>query len=314
MNRRQSLALLALATIWGGSFLLIKLAVAQPDAPGNFPPVTLVGIRTGLAGIVLYAVMTLRGLRFPWHRWRALALLGLINATLPFFLFSWGEQHINSNLAAIYNATTPLWSVILAWLIVREERLPGARNIGIALGFAGVVYLFSGSLSRDSGPDQLAVWGQAACLVAGICYAIGNMWARRRLRGVEPLPLAAGQLIFGTLWALPLIVGVERPWSISPTGTAVAALAILSLLGTAVAMLLLFWLLGQVGSTRTAQVTYLLPIFGLFWGRLIGEPITSRIVGSLLLILLGVVIVNGGLEWVLRRQGSGEQATGDQST
>ncbi len=302
MNARQSLALVALATIWGGSFLLIKLAVAQPDAPGNFPPVTLVGIRTGLAGVVLYAVMALRGLRFPWHRWRALAVLGLVNATLPFFLFSWGEQHINSNLAAIYNATTPLWSVILAWLIVREERLSGLRNVGVILGFVGVVYLFSGSLTGARGPDRLAVWGEAACIVAGMCYAIGNMWARRRLRGVEPLALAAGQLVFGTFWALPLIVGVERPWSISPTGTAIAALAILSLLGTAIAMLILFWLLAEVGSTRSTQVTFLLPIFGLFWGRLIGEPITSRIVGSLLLILAGVVVVNGGLEWLLHRR------------
>ena len=302
MTRKQLGALLLLGAIWGASFLFIKLAVQRPEAPNNFPPVTLVGIRMGLAAIVLYAIMKLRGLRFPWHRWRGLGVLGLINASLPYFFFSWGEQHINSNLAAIYNATSPLWSVLLAWFFVREERLPGLRNIGVALGFAGVVFLFSGSLTGARGSDRLALWGEIACIAAGFCYAMGNMWTRRRLRGITPLALATGQLIFGTFWALPLIVGVERPWSIAPTGAAIAALATLSLLGTAVAMLLFFWLLGQVGSTRTAQVTYLLPIFGLFWGRLIGEPITSRIAGSLLLILLGIIVVNGGLEWAVGRR------------
>ncbi len=302
MKPKQLGALLLLGAIWGASFLFIKLAVAQPETPGNFPPVTLVGIRTGLAAVVLYAIMKFRGIRFPWHRWRDLAVLGLINATLPFFFFSWGEQHINSNLAAIYNATAPLWSVLLAWLFVREERLSGVRNLGVGLGFVGVVYLFSGSLTGARGSDRLALWGEIVCIVASLCYAISNMWTRRRLRGIESLTLATGQLIFGTLWALPLIAVFERPWSITPTPSAIAALVALSLLGTAVAMLIFFWLLAQVGATRTSQVTFLLPIFGLFWGSLIGEPITSRIVGSLLLILLGVVIVNGGLEWALRQR------------
>ncbi len=311
MKRRQIGALLLLGAIWGASFLFMKLAVARPEAPDNFPPVTLAGIRMALAAVVLYGIMVVRGIPFPWHRWRAMAVLGLVNAALPYFFFSWGEQHINSNLAAIYNATTPLWSVLLAWVFVPEERLSGLRNVGVALGFAGVVYLFSGSLTGPRGTERLALWGELVCIAAGLCYAIGNMWTRRRLRGVEPLALATGQLLFGTAWALPVVLGVERPWNIAPSGTAIAALVTLSLLGTAIAMLIFFWLLGQVGSTRTAQVTYLLPIFGLFWGSLIGEPITSRIVASLLLILAGIIVVNGGLEWALRRRtGLGGQGSG----
>ena len=302
MKRKEAGALLLLGAIWGASFLFMKVSVQTPEAPGNFPPVTLAGIRMGLAGVVLYAIMLVRGISFPWHRWRAMAVLGLINAALPYFFFSWGEQHINSNLAAIYNATAPLWSVLLAWFFVPEERLSGLRSAGVVLGFAGVVYLFSGSLVGPRGADRLALWGELVCIAAGLCYAIGNMWTRRKLRGVEPMALATGQLLLGTAWALPVVVGVEQPWDMAPSATAIAALVTLSLLGTAVAMLIFFWLLGQVGSTRTAQVTYLLPIFGLFWGSLIGEPITSRIVTSLLLILAGIVVVNGGLEWVLRRR------------
>jgi drug/metabolite transporter (DMT)-like permease len=302
MKPKQLGALLLLGAIWGASFLFMKIAVRGPATPDNFPPGTLAGIRMGLAAIVLWVIMQSRGLHFPWQRWRGLAVLGLINAALPYFFFSWGEQHINSNLAAIYNATAPLWSVILAWLFVREERLPGLRNVGVALGFAGVLYLFSESLAGPRGPDPLRIWGEVVCMAAGLCYACGNMWTRRRLRGIEPMALSTGQLVFGALWALPVAAMVEQPWSIAPSAGAIAALVTLSLLGTGIAMLIFFWLLGQVGSTRTAQVTFLLPIFGLFWGTFIGEPITPRIVGSLLLILAGVIIVNGGLDWILQRR------------
>jgi drug/metabolite transporter (DMT)-like permease len=302
MKPKQLGALVLLGAIWGASFLFMKIAVRSPSAPGNFPPATLAGIRMGLAGVVLYTLMRVRSERFPWERWRGLAVLGLINAAMPYFFFSWGEQHINSNLAAIYNATTPLWSVILAWFFVPEERLSGVRSFGVMLGFAGVLYLFSGSLWGPRGDDPLSIWGELVCIAAGMSYAVGNMWTRRRLRGIEPMALSTGQLVFGALWMLPAVVFVDRPWDIAPTAGAVAALMTLSLLGTGVAMLIFFWLLSHVGSTRTAQVTFLLPIFGLFWGSLIGEPVTARIVGSLALILLGVVVVNGGLEWLLDRR------------
>ena len=308
MKPKQFGALLLLSAIWGASFLFIKLAVSSPEEPGNFPPATLAGMRMAVAAAALYGVMALRGVRFPWVRWRALAVLGLVNAAVPYFLFAWGEQHINSNLAAIYNATTPLWSVLLAWFFVPDERLSGLRSAGVAIGFAGVVYLFGGSLIGSRSGGSLSTWGELACIVAGMCYAIGNMWTRRKLRELEPIALATGQLLFGALCAVPLSLGVDRPWNISPSVPAIAALGALSLLGTSVAMLIYFWLLGQVGSTRTAQVTFLLPILGLFWGSLIDEPITSRIVGSLLLILCGVVVVNGGLDRLVR--GRGKAVTG----
>lgn len=278
--------------------------MARPAAPLNFGPLTLVAIRLGLAATVLYVVLRLRRLSFPWHRWGALAVLGLVNAGLPYFLFSWGEQRINSNLAAIYNATTPLWTVLLAWLFVRTERLSLGRSMGVVLGFAGVFYLFARNLTST----QHSISGELACVVAAMSYALGNMWARLRLRDIEPTALATGQLLFGTLWMLPLSLAFEHPWTMRPTMLAFGSLAVLSILGTGVAMLLYFGLLAQVGATRTSQVTYLLPIFGLLWGRLLGEPITSDLAVGLAIILLGSIVINGGLEWLLRqlRRGAGK--------
>lgn len=278
--------------------MFIKVAVQQPEAPGNFPPMTLVGVRIGVATLLLYAILRVRGGTFPWRQSGSLAVLGLINAAVPYFLFSWGEQFIDSNLAAIYNATTPLFTVVLAFLIVKEERLSGGRSLGVLIGFLGIVYLFSDSLGAiGRGANRLHILGELACVGAAFCYGMGNMWARRRLRGFQPLELATAQMFWGTIWTLPAILLIEQPWrTLAPTAEAIAALGALSLFGTAIAQILYFFLLTEVGATRTAQVTYLLPIFGLFWGRFIGEPITPRIVGALVIVLVGLLIVNGGVE------------------
>lgn len=307
MRPKQLLVLLTLAAIWGASFLLIRIAVQTAETPANFPPMTLVALRIGGAALVLYALLVLRGGIFPWSAWFPLAVLGLINAALPYFLFSWGEQYIESNLAAIYNATTPLFTVILALLFVRSERLSALSSLGVVIGFLGILYLFSDSLrSIGQGTDLLHLYGELACVGATFCYGLGNMWARRRLMGLQSLQLATGQLVFGALWTLPVVLVVEQPWrTLAPSAAAIGALTVLSLLGTAIAQILYFNLLTQVGATRTAQVTYLLPIFGIFWGWLAGETITPRVLGALVIVLLGVLIVNGGLERLLRRRESG---------
>lgn len=300
--------LLTLAAIWGASFLFIRLAVQTAEAPFNFPPMTLVAVRIGLAAALLYGLLKLRGGAFPWHAWQPLAVLGLVNAAVPYFLFAWGEQFIPSNFAAIYNATTPLFTVLLAWLLVREERLSALRSVGVIIGFVGILYLFADGLGEIGG-DMARVWGELACVLAAFCYGLGNMWARRKLRGLQPLQLATAQLLFGTLWTLPSIVLIEQPWrTLAPSATALAALAALSLLGTAVAQVLYFGLLTEVGATRTAQVTYLLPIFGLFWGWIAGETITTRVVGALVIVLVGMAIVNGGADRLLRRAPVEKQA------
>jgi len=302
MRPKQLAMFLGLSAVWGASFLFIKLAVRSPAAPYNFPPMTMVCVRLAVAGLLIYGLLKVRGSAFPWQRWFDLAVLGLINAALPYFLFAWGEQYIDSNLAAIYNATTPLFNVILALLIVREERLSMMRSMGVLVGFCGILYLFSDSLANIGGTSRFEVYGELACVVGSLFYAFGNMWSRRRLKDLEPMQVATGQLIFGGLWTLPIVIGVEQPWqTLAPSLSAAAALGALSIFGTGLAMVVFFRLLKEVGATRASQVTYLLPLFGLFWGSFIGEPITTRIVGALSLVLLSLLIVNGGGDWLLRR-------------
>lgn len=314
MRPKQLAVLLVLAAVWGASFLFIKLAVQSAEAPYNFPPMTLVGIRIGGAALLLYSLLKLRGLDFAWSAWFPLAVLGLINAALPYFLFAWGEQHIDSNLASIYNATTPLFTVLLALFFVQEERLSLVRSLGVVVGFLGIVYLFSDSLGAIGGANSsFKLYGELACVAASFSYGLGNMWARRRLKGLQPLQLATGQLLFGALWTLPIILIVEQPWrTLDPSLTAIGSLAVLTIAGTAFAQILFFYLLTQVGATRTAQVTYLLPLFGLLWGWLIGEMITSRAIGALVIVLLGVLIVNGGLDQLRRRLGGAQIAAATQ--
>lgn len=303
MRPKQLAILLTLAAVWGASFLFMRLSVRTAAMPYNFPPMTLAGIRIGVAALVLYGILKLRRGTFPWAAWFPLAVQGLINAALPYFLFAWGEQYIESNLAAIYNATTPLFTIILALLFVRTERLSLLRSLGVVIGFMGILYLFADSLQGlGGGGNRWHLYGEVACIIAGFCYGLGNLWARRKLMGLQPMQLATGQLLFGALWLLPVLLMVEQPWrTLAPTPTAIAALSVLTLLGTAIAQILYFNLLTQVGATRTAQVTYLLPIFGLFWGWLVGETITGRVLGALVIVLLGMVIVNGGADRWLRR-------------
>lgn len=304
MRPKHLAMLILLALIWGASFVFIKLAVQTPEATGNFPPLTLVGIRLGLAALLLYGVLKQQGGFFAWSQWRGLALIGLLNAALPYFLFSWSGQRIDSNLASIYNATTPLFTVILISIFVREERLSPLRSLGIVIGFLGVVYLFSGSFTTGAlNTGKRYVPAELACVFAAFCYGVSNTWARRRLKNLDALQLATGQMLFGSLWTVPLIVAIEQPWrTLAPSTTALASLLTLSVLGTAIAMIIYFQLMTQVGAPRTSQVTYLLPICGLFWGWVLSETITPRIVGALTIVLIGVLIANGGVERVFRRK------------
>lgn len=295
--------LVLLALIWGASFVFIKLAVESPEAPYNFPPVTLVGIRLGLAALLLYGVLKQQGKSFAWSQWPSIALLGLLNSALPYFLYSWSVQLIDSNLAAIYNATTPLFTVILAWLFVREERLSGLRSFGVVLGFMGIVYLFSENLGGGQSVGKRDMVAEIACVGAAFCYGLCNLWVRRRLKNLDALQLSTGQMLFGSLWTVPAIVVWEQPWrTLAPSASAVGALVTLSVVGTGIAMLLYFQLLTQVGATRTSQVTYLMPLSGLLWSRVLGEQITPRIIGAMVIVLIGVLIVNGGLDRVLGRK------------
>lgn len=303
MTLRQMGILWTLALVWGASFLFIKMGVA------TIPPITFVTLRLAIAAGLIYAVMRWQGQRMPGDRsmWGALAFVGFVNAALPYTLFAWGEQQMGANasgLASIYNATTPLWTVAFAQLFVREERLTPLRTLGVVIGFSGVVYLFAGSLGAIGATDTI---GQLTCFLAASCYGVGTLYVRRVFKGLPALVPAFGQMVAGALWLAPLALIVDRDAWQAPSASSLVGLLGLAVLGTGIAQILYFSLVKQVGATRTSQVTYLLPLFALFWGWLfLDEPLRPDMLIGLAIVLVGVVAVNG--RWPVRARIAAEPA------
>ena len=299
MTRRQMTILWTLALVWGASFLFIKVGVT------TIPPLTFVFFRLAIAAILLFAVMRFQGLKLPRERnlWIGLGFVGFINAALPYTMFAWGEHQMGANasgLASIYNATTPLWTVVLAQVFVRDERLTPIRTLGVVIGFAGVVFLFASSIGNIGKTDTL---GQLVCLIAASCYGVGTLYVRRKFGSVPALISAFGQMFMGAIWLLPVAVIVDHNQWKTPSLASIGALLGLAILGTGVAQILYFALVKQVGATRTSQVTYLLPVFAIFWGwLLLQEPLRADMLIGLGVILLGVVVVNGRLPMLGKRR------------
>lgn len=279
------LLLFILGGIWGTSFLFIKIVV------GEVPPMTLVAGRLGLASAAMWVFLRLRGVPFPRERrlWGIYAITGLLNGALPFTLISWGEQYISSGLAALLQSTTPIFTIILAHFLTRDDRFTAKKMLGIVLGFVGVGLLMWPEL-RGGVRDSL--WGQLAIVGSSISYAIASIFARQRLNDQPPFVSAAGQFTMGFVYILPLSLLIERPFNLSPSWTALASWVTLALLGTVVAYAIYYTLLQRTNATFTTTVTYIVPINGLLLGALIlHEHIHAGLLVSLGLILSGVLLV-----------------------
>ncbi|HET9495956.1 MAG TPA: DMT family transporter [Chloroflexia bacterium] len=295
MSGREFAVLFALGAIWGASFMFIKVGGAEMQ------PFFLVEMRLGLAALTMVLISLTdrtiwRGLR---EHWRPLTVMGLINCAIPYTLITWGEEHISSGLAAIYNAVTPLWAAGLGLVWAWAERLSLGRLAGLLVGLAGVVLVVSGNISQGlGGPMSLA--GQGAVLVAALSYAVSGIFAKHTLSGVPLRVAATGQLLAGALMLLPF-AATQIPPRV-PSALALGAVTVLAVLGTSIATMMLYWLLGRVGATRTMLVTYLLPGFALMWGALfLNEAITLTAVAGLALVLLGIAITSGRGSWLVAR-------------
>lgn len=276
-------ALVVLAAIWGGSFVLIRLGV--PD----FGPTPLMELRVALAAAALGAgaVARRRRARFHWRR-REYALLGLVNAAAPFTLIAWSEIHLTGSVAAILNATTPLFGALVAarW---GHEPLTGPRLAGLGLGICGVAVLVGWSPVPLS---PLVLLSVAASLLAALLYAGASVYAARVVPGHSALALSLGQQLWAAIWLLPLAVALHPGHAPSPG--AVAAVAALGVVCTAVAYLIFFPLLAATGPTTALSVTFLVPFFGVLWGGLfLHEAVGRGTVPGLLLIVASVLCVGG---------------------
>jgi drug/metabolite transporter (DMT)-like permease len=284
MNRTEWALLLLLALLWGGSFFFGKVALAA------VPPLTLVVLRTGIAALALLAFLAATGRRLPsaLAAWRGFLVMGLLNNAIPFALINWGQTRIDSGLAAILNATTPLFTVILAHLVTSDEKLTRNRMAGVVLGFAGVVVMIGPAALGGAGLAKLAV------VAAALSYACAGLYGRR-LGGLAPATAACGMLVAATLIMLPLALVLDRP--ALPAGAVIwEAVGALALFSTALAYIVYFRILATAGATNLLLVTFLIPVSALLLGGIVlGERPDATAFAGMALIFLGLVAVDGRL-------------------
>jgi drug/metabolite transporter (DMT)-like permease len=287
--------LFALAAIWGASYLFIKVAVDE------VAPAPMMAIRTLLAAAVLISYVLWR---FGWERtradarsaWRHFLVLGALNAAIPFWLIAWGEQHIDSGLAAVVQASVPIFNALIVIKVLPHERLSGTRALGLGIGILGVAVVTGIHPSGGS----LAIAGAFAVVLSSLSYAGAGVYGQLAVSGTTGPVLAAGSMLMGGLFLLPLAL-FQLP-DATPSWEAIASILALSLLGTALAQLILYRMLALHGSARLSLVTYLMPGFALVYGALIlDEKITAATLVGLALILGGVALASGAVRLPRRR-------------
>lgn len=291
MSATESAMLLALSILWGGSFFFTGIALQA------LPPVTLVVLRVGLAALILNLSLPLAGLRPPREVrvWAAFLAMGLLNNVVPFCLIVWGQTQIASGLAAILNATTPLFAVAVAHLLTADERMTGNRLAGVLVGFVGVAVMIGPVVLAGLGANVLA---QLAVLVAALSYAVAGVFGRRfRAMGVAPMATAAGQVTASTLLLLPVAIIVDRPWTLPVPGLPVwGAVLGIAALSTALAYVLYFRILATAGATNLSLVTFLIPISAIMLGTLVlGEHLDPRHYLGMALVGCGLAAIDGRL-------------------
>jgi drug/metabolite transporter (DMT)-like permease len=285
-----------LAAVWGAAFMLIEIGLR------GFEPATLIFVRVGSAALALAIWQLARGrLGETVRRMRphALKLLfaGVVSVAAPFFLIAWGQQYVDSNIAAILNAAAPLFTVLLAALAVRSERVTGLSLAGFLIGFAGVVLVVGG----DPGDGGRSVAGALAIVVATAFYAVGALYVSRRLQALTPFEVSFGLLAWSALATAPAglaaLPGSDVGWE------SVAAGLTLGVAATAFAFQLYFGLIAGVGASRAILVTYLVPALALVYGIvLLDEPLRWTAVAGLALVLTGVAFGTGAARLRRRRE------------
>jgi drug/metabolite transporter (DMT)-like permease len=299
MTGREWMLMLTLSILWGGSFFFVEVALT------GLPALTIVWLRVALAALILRAVIWATGVALPQPAiWPALLVLGFLNNAVPFTLIVLAQGEITGALASILNATTPLFAVIVAHLATTDERLTGAKAVGLGLGFAGVVVMMAGAELSGAGAAKLA------CLMAALSYAFAGVWGRRfRRLGVPPLATAFGQVVASTLLLLPVWLWLDAPWTIGWPGLPVVGAVVgIAALSTVLAYLIFFRLLASAGVTNLSLVTFLIPVSATALGWLmLGERLLPQHLAGFGLIALGLVAIDGRL-WAIVRKSKANSA------
>lgn len=283
MKRRDAVDLVMLAALWGGSFLFTRMS-----APA-FGPFALAELRVAVAAVMLLALLGWRG---DYAELRArpaqFLLLGAVNTAIPFTLFSWAALSITAGLAGILNATAPLFTAGVAWIWLRD-RLTALQCLGLAIGFAGVLWL---SGFRTGFGNGLTGWAIVAGLTATFSYGVAANVAKRLFHGVRPLAVAAGSQTAAALLLAPFAaVAWPDPWPSARDWAAVLALGVFC---TGTAYVLYFRLIARVGAAAAVSVTFLIPAFAMLWGGIfLGERVTPTMLAGCAIILAGTALATG---------------------
>ncbi len=288
-------ALIVLSVLWGGSFFFIEVLV------DHLPPLTIVTMRVGLAGALLWIIVIASKLPVPttWQAWRSLFLVGLLNNALPFCLIVWGQTQITSGLASILNATTPFFTVIIAGAFLADEKFSRNKLLGVFIGIIGTAVLIGPKVFDGMTGSIL---GQVAVMGAALSYAVAGAFSRRfKRQSVSPLMIATGQTTTAALMLLPLMLIIDQPWTLAPPPVhALGAMIGLAVLSTVVAYILYFRLIASAGATNAALVTFLIPVSAVLLGVIIlGEIFSPGQAAGMALICAGLLIMDGR---ILRRR------------
>jgi drug/metabolite transporter (DMT)-like permease len=277
--------LVVLGTTWGGSYLFIKVVVAE------VPALTLVAGRLLLAAAIMWLLLAVSRKAIPRGRelWGAYAVMGFFSGALPYGLIAWGERTISSGLAALLQGTMPIFTVVLAHFLADDERMTPVKILGVLLGFAGVGVLMLPDLRR--GQDAYLL-GQLAVIASSVSYAAATIFARNRLRGQPALVSTTGQLTMGAVFTVPVALLVDRPFDLAPSLPVVGSWLALVILGTVIAYVIYYALIERTSATFVSTVTYIIPVIGLILGALVlAETLSLTLWISLGLVLLGVLLV-----------------------
>jgi drug/metabolite transporter (DMT)-like permease len=291
-----------LSVLWGGAFFLIEVGLR------SYPPNTLVFVRLALAAPLLLIAMKIAGHSFPrdGRIWVMLTIVGLLNCALPFILFFWGQQYLDSGYAAILNATTPLWGVLIAHVMTTDEKATPLRIAGTVLGLAGIVVMVGPDAMRGLSQNLLA---QIACLVSTVFYSFAAIYGRRLgQQQLSPLVIATGQTLTAAVFMLPVMLIVDQPWALPmPRLDATLAALTLAVLSTALAYVLFFRLIDRAGASNAQMVAFLMPVLAVILGvAFLDEKLAMAQIGGAILIASGLALIDGRL--FARKQQQSQQA------
>jgi drug/metabolite transporter (DMT)-like permease len=286
--------LILLSIFWGGSFFFVEIALR------DFQPFTVVFLRVTLAALILTGVVYLSGQRMPdsLRLWSAFLVMGAINNAIPFSLIVWGQTRIDSGVASILNATTPIFTVLLAHVFTSDERLTRRKFLGVLIGFLGVYMMMKPELKTGFNFSWRGL-GQLAALGAALSYGFAGIYGKR-FKKTSPVVTSAGMLICSSLMMLPVAVTIDSPWPLSPSLESAASVFGIATISTAMAYLLYFRILASAGATNVLLVTFLIPISALLLGvGVLGEVINVLGYIGMGCIFLGLIVIDGRtLTWI----------------